>query len=84
MARITGIVKGPDGRPLEDATVHFVSGPVPLPDIAQLTGPDGRFLLTAPVRGTYSLRVNAPGHQASTVEVEIADEIEIEKDVAFP
>lgn len=75
---------GPDGKPMEDAAVHFISGPAPLPDIAQLTGPDGRFLLTAPVRGAYSLQVNAPGHEAATVDFEVADEIEIERDVRFP
>jgi hypothetical protein len=84
MVRITGVITGPDGQPVEDAAVLFISGPVPLPDIAQLTGPDGRFLLTAPARGVYSLQVNAPGHEASTIDFEVADEIEIERDVKLP
>lgn len=52
---IHGIVRGPDGRPVEEARVCFISGPVPLPDVAALTAVDGTFQLTAPVPGRYSI-----------------------------
>ena len=82
MTRLTGIVKGPDGRPVADAAIHFVEGPVPLPDIAQLTGDDGSFGLAAPAPGTYRLGVNAPGYQPETVTIEVGEEPELVRDIS--
>jgi Carboxypeptidase regulatory-like domain len=82
MTRLTGTVKGPDGQPVAEAAVHFLEGPVPLPDIAQLTGGDGRFGLAAPAPGTYRLQVNAPGFDAVTVTVEVGEEPELVRDIA--
>ena len=84
MTRVTGIVRGSDGRPVRDAVVQFVAGPGSWPDTAQLTGPDGQFSLAAPARGPYRVQVNAPGHEAVTVDFDVADEIEIAQDVALP
>ena len=35
----------------------FAAGPVDLPDIAALTGPDGTFVLSAPMPGEYEVAV---------------------------
>ncbi len=52
---ITGRVRDHTGEPVPGARVFFASGPVPLPDVAALTGPDGVFRLTAPAPGEYSV-----------------------------
>jgi len=43
---ISGIVRDPNGRPVADARIYFIGGPVPLPDIAALTDAAGAFSLT--------------------------------------
>jgi hypothetical protein len=63
-----------EGNPVAEASVYFVEGPVPLPDIAALTDSSGRFALSAPVSGTYQLEVASEGpvgfvKEATTVEV---------------
>lgn len=58
---IPGQVLGPDGRPAAQARVYFVDGPVPLPDIAMLTGDDGAFRLAVPVSGVYRIGISAEG-----------------------
>lgn len=81
---IHGLVHDQHGRPIEQARVCFVSGPVPLPDVAALTDPNGTFLLTAPVPGTYSIlcalddgrtetrSVDVTSHSKATVIFEMA------------
>lgn len=71
---IAGTVVDAEGRPVEEARVFFVEGPVPLPDIAALTDSSGRFALSAPVSGTYQLGVASEGpaglvRETTTVEV---------------
>jgi hypothetical protein len=83
VTRLTGRVTGPGGQPLADAAVHFLEGPVPLPDIAQLTAEDGRFDLAAPVAGKYRLRVDAPGFGPETLTIDVHDEPEIKQNIAL-
>ena len=52
---IVGTVVGARGAPFAGARVYFVEGPVPLPDIAAVTDSNGRFTLTAPAPGTYTV-----------------------------
>lgn len=52
---IAGQVLEPDGRPASQARVYFISGPVPLPDIAMLTGAAGTFSLSVPSEGVYEI-----------------------------
>ncbi len=61
---ISGRVLTAEGEPVASAAVYFVRGPVALPDVAQITGADGGFSLTAPVPGPYRIGVNAPGAPA--------------------
>jgi hypothetical protein len=50
--------------PVVGASVMFSRGPVGVRDIAQVTGSDGEFQLSAPTPGTYSILVNASGFSA--------------------
>jgi Carboxypeptidase regulatory-like domain len=66
--------------PVADAAVSFAMGPVDLPDIAALTGPDGTFALTAPAPGAYEVVANfADGFSLrSTVDLPVGvQEVEI-------
>ncbi len=56
MPLIRGRVQDRAG-PVADAAVSFAGGPVDLPDIAALTGPDGTFALNAPAPGAYEVVV---------------------------
>ena len=84
MTTILGTVTGPSGEPVAEASVYFVEGPVPLPDIAQLTDDEGRFRLAAPVPGTYRLGARAPGCEAAEVTVEVGGEAEVAASLTLP
>lgn len=71
-AIVAGRVIDVDGHPVGGASVLFTAGPVALPDIAQVTGDDGRFALVAPARGRYRVGVHAAGYAAGEGEVEVA------------
>ncbi|MEU8545472.1 carboxypeptidase-like regulatory domain-containing protein [Streptomyces roseoverticillatus] len=62
---IRGTVRDAAGAPVAGARVAFADGPVPLPDIAAVTGGDGRFALTAPAEGTYTLVCRGDGGTAT-------------------
>lgn len=68
---IEGRVVDAAGAPVPMASVYFVEGPVALPDIAALTGPDGAFRLSAPGAGAYTLGVRSDGHKPATATVEV-------------
>lgn len=84
MTEIRGTVTGPGGAGIAEASVYFLEGPVPLPDIAQLTDAEGRFQLTAPAPGTYRIGVRAPGFEPVEVTVKAgnAPEVVVEVRVA--
>ncbi|MFE6161270.1 carboxypeptidase-like regulatory domain-containing protein [Streptomyces sp. NPDC056486] len=73
---ITGVVRDASGTPVTGAHVLFTDGPQPLPDIAALTDAEGRFSLSAPTTGVYTLTCRAdplsgpPGTAEATVRVE--------------
>ena len=68
---VEGRVVDAAGAPVPMASVYFVEGPVALPDIAALTGPDGAFRLSAPGAGAYTLGVRSDGHKPATARVEV-------------
>jgi Carboxypeptidase regulatory-like domain len=70
---VSGTVRDAGGDPIEGARVYFASGPVPLPDIAALTGPDGSFSLSAPTPGTYEVECAAEGRGTQREAVEVVD-----------
>ena len=82
---ITGVVQEKDGGAIAGASVYFLSGPVPLPDIAGLTGEDGSFTLSAPAPGMYRIGARAAGYSPGEVEIRVSNQltsvvIELEKE----
>ena len=71
-ALITGRVSQSGGQPIAGARVLFASGPVALPDIAALTDGTGRFTMTAPAPGDYTLEVVADGFQSQRISTTVA------------
>jgi hypothetical protein len=65
---INGAVTDPSGHPVVGATVLIASSPVPVPDIAALTGEDGTFSIAVPAPGEFRLVVRS---QVDTVEVTV-------------
>jgi len=82
-ALVAGRVVDEDGLPVAGATVLFAAGPVPVPDIAQLTGPDGGFAMAAPGLGTYRVRVDAPGHRPEEREVVVGTSVQAALEIAL-
>jgi hypothetical protein len=68
MQVFVGTVRDPAGQPVAGARVIFTESPVPMPDLAALTGPDGRFMLSLPVAGHYELAVHADGFVPKTTK----------------
>jgi hypothetical protein len=71
---VAGRVVGASGAPLAEARVAFAEAPVPVPDVAAVTGADGRFALSAPAPGRYVVLGAADGHAAASVAVEVRGE----------
>ncbi|MBL7255720.1 carboxypeptidase regulatory-like domain-containing protein [Paractinoplanes lichenicola] len=64
----TGRVVDNGGAPVADAAVVVVAGSVPIPELALLSGPDGRFTLRLPP-GRFTLRAHGdPGRGETTVD----------------
>ena len=84
MTRLLGTVTGPNGEKVEEASVYFLEGPVPLPDIAQLTNEQGEFRMAAPVPGTYRIGVRAGDSEPVEVTVEVRDEPEQAVQITVP
>lgn len=78
---IRGMVRDQDGRPLADARVFLGTGPVPLPDIATITGADGAFALSAPVPGEYSILCSLADGRSDTRNITVSQGSDVE--VAF-
>jgi carboxypeptidase family protein len=68
---IVGVVRDEAGEPAEHARVYFTGGPEPFPDVAALTGSDGRFSLTAPSEGTYTVECKAEGVRPVSTTVDV-------------
>jgi hypothetical protein len=70
---ISGRVRAPTGQAVSQARVYFLRGPVPLPDVAILTGKEGDFTLAAPVAGLYELGCSAEGFAEATITVMVPE-----------
>lgn len=68
--RICGVVLDADGGPVPGARVALEAGPVPLPDLALLTGDDGTFWLEVPEPGGYAVAAHTD-HGSARVQVEV-------------
>lgn len=80
-SRVAGVVLEPSGEPVREAQV-FVAGGPSHPDIAAITGENGRFSLGGLLAGRYRLRADADGFDPTTIEIAVAPgrrlELEIE------
>jgi hypothetical protein len=72
MALIHGQVIDAQGAPLAEVPVYFIAAPMPMPDISLLTDEEGRFTLSAPVAGHYTLGARADNGQSAQAEVEVS------------
>ena len=59
MTTITGYVSDHYGKPVVGASIYIVSSPVSMPDIAQLTDDQGKFILGAPISGRYRIGIRS-------------------------
>lgn len=77
---ISGVVRGPDGKPVSNARVYFTAGPVGLPEIAALTDSKGAFSLTAPAPGEYVIEGTADelGTRSSKVKVKGGEQVRLD------
>lgn len=70
---IKGAVQDESGRPIAEVSLYFISAPVPLPDIAALSGTDGSFVLSAPAPGVYRIGACCPGYAPGEVNVNMSE-----------
>lgn len=71
---IRGVVLSENGQPAADVVVGLASGPVPLPDIAAVTGEQGDFILAAPAVGQYVVTVSYPDGRQESRTLDVAAE----------
>ena len=83
MTIINGQVLDPHHRPEVEASVYIISAPISMPDIAQLTDEQGRFTLSAPVPGRYTLGVRSDRWGATQIIYETCGEDELVIEVQF-
>ena len=74
---ISGTVTDPFGHPVPGASVAITAAPVPVPDIAALTGADGRYSITAPVAGAYRIAVHGERGTAEVAVTVAGAEVEL-------
>lgn len=79
MGSVSGVVLDADGEPVPDARVYFTSAPGPIQDVAAVTQPDGRFVLTTPLEGSYTLEATVDGIAVARTTVAVAaDRVDLE------
>jgi Carboxypeptidase regulatory-like domain len=81
---ISGAVRDGAGRPVAQARVFFSEGPVSPPDIATLTGTDGRFVLSAPAAGTYVVQGHHEDYGPASVTVDVPQDKDVAVDLNLP
>ncbi|MFJ9642241.1 carboxypeptidase-like regulatory domain-containing protein [Streptomyces sp. NPDC101206] len=57
---IGGVVVDTDGSPSPGVSVYLTGGPGTFPDVAALTGADGRFSFGVSAEGVYTVQCRAP------------------------
>lgn len=78
---ITGVVRDNAGKPIADARIYFTDSPMPLPDIAMLTDGNGKYSLSVPSAGKYTIGYNADGFAPETTTVKIESEQKVHLDI---
>lgn len=75
---VGGVVTDRSGRPVAGARVALAAGPVEFPDIAALTGDDGRFMLSVPAAGRYEVAAYGDaGRSTVTADVRPGRAVEV-------
>lgn len=67
---IEGLVLDARGHPVAGARISWARAPVPVPDMALLTDPNGRFALAAPAPGRYTLRCDSDQQGSAEEQVQ--------------
>jgi protocatechuate 3,4-dioxygenase beta subunit len=80
VAIVRGKVIDPNGGPVREASVYFVSSPVNMPDIAQLTDDQGQFTLSLSAPGPYVIGVRSDdlGTAESKIEIRGDEPVDVE------
>ena len=71
-ATLSGIVLDAAGQPVAGARVYLVGAPGPVPDVAALTGADGRFVFGAARAGRYEVACSTDAGGSASASVEVA------------
>ena len=70
-AILSGTVLDVAGRPVAGARVYLVKAPVAVPDVAAVTGGDGRFALGAARPGAYEVACSTDDLGSASAKVEV-------------
>lgn len=71
-AAVHGQVVDAQGRPVAQARVGWVDGPVALPEVMTLSDAQGQFTLSAPAPGAYRVQCTSDGHGQATRAVQVS------------
>lgn len=71
--RIGGTVLDATGKPVAQARVYIAKAPAAVPDVAALTGADGRFTLAVARPGRYEIGCSTDARGSASVSVEVGD-----------
>jgi hypothetical protein len=81
VAIVRGKVIDPNGGPVREASVYFVSSPVNMPDIAQLTDDQGQFTLSLSADGQYVIGVSSDEWGTAQSPVEIRGDAPVDVEI---
>jgi len=69
---ISGVVVDARDHPVASARVYFTESAVAIPDIAALSDGEGRFTLSVPTDGAYTIESVSELHGAGKTSVDVA------------
>ena len=81
MGIVRGKVIGPNGEPVREAAIYFVSAPVNMPDVAQLTDDQGQFTLSLSAAGRYVIGVSSDDWGTAQSPVEIRGDAPVDVEI---
>ena len=66
---------------MREASIYFVSAPVNMPDVAQLTDDEGQFTLSLSAKGQYVLGVSSDEWETTQTPIEIHGDEPLDVDI---